>query len=392
MTTTPAPASAPASPAPTPHPAVAVDTDGVDGVDAVVEGHGDDLGRARRRRLFLVWLLALSAVLMASSMLAVSFGPVQVPLATVWKVIGHHAVGWPEQVSWTTAHDSIAWKVRAPRVLSAVFVGAGLAICGVALQALVRNALAEPYLIGVSSGASVGAAAALLFSVSLSGSAWGLSGSAFVGGIAATALVFAIARVGGRLTSTRLVLAGITVSYALSALTSFLIFASDSANGARGVLFWLLGSLTQARWSSLPVPAAAFALTMVVLFSWARRLDALSIGDDTALTLGARPTRLRAQAFVIVAVCVGAVVAIAGPIGFVGLVVPHVARRMVGGEHRRVLPVAALLGAAFLVWADVAARLVLQPREMPLGVVTALVGAPFLLMLVRRFHGTTDTG
>ncbi|MBL7499674.1 iron ABC transporter permease [Frankia sp. CNm7] len=352
----------------------------------------DDLGRTRRARRALTWIAVLSAVLVTSAALAVSLGPVPVPLATVWKVIGHHTVGWPQRVSWTTAEDSIAWTVRAPRVLTAVFVGAGLAVCGVALQALVRNALAEPYLTGVSSGASTGAAAALLFSASLGSSAWGLSGSAFVGGVAATALVFAIARVGGRLTSMRLVLAGVTVSYALSAVTSFLIFASDSVNGARGVLFWLLGSLTQARWSSLPVPVAAVCLTFVALSYWARRLDALSIGDETALTLGVRPTRLRAQVFVVVAVCVGAVVAVAGPIGFVGLVVPHVARRAVGGEHRRVLPVAALLGAGFLVWADVAARTVFAPREIPLGVVTALVGAPFLLVLVRRFHGAADIG
>jgi iron complex transport system permease protein len=189
----------------------------------------------------------------------------------------------------------------------------------------------------------------------------------------------------------RLLLAGVAVGYALYAATSFLIFASDSQEGARTVLFWLLGSLALASWStSLAIVAIVVVFTLALLTLWGRRLDALAIGDETAHTLGISPTRFRAQLLVLVSLCVGAVVAASGGIGFVGLVIPHVARCFVGSAHRRVVPVAALIGAIFLLWADVVGRTILQPRELPIGIITALVGAPFLLILVRRFHAAVQ--
>jgi iron complex transport system permease protein len=188
----------------------------------------------------------------------------------------------------------------------------------------------------------------------------------------------------------RLLLSGVAVGYALYAATSFLIFASGSAEGARSVLFWLLGFLGLARWSTpLAIVLAVVALTVALLVLWGQRMDALALGDETSLTLGTDPSRFRVQLLVVVALCVGVVVAASGGIGFVGLVIPHLARRLVGGAHRRVVPVAALLGAVFLIWADVAARTVLAPRELPIGILTALVGAPFLLVLIRRFHART---
>lgn len=352
-----------------------------------VEATDDEDLRPRHRAAELRYAVLIGLVVVTASV-GVSLGPVRIPVDVVWRVIGHHLIGYPAVADWTLAQDNITWLVRVPRVLLGLAVGAALAVTGAALQALVRNILAEPYLIGVSSGASTGAAVVLLFGTALFGAAGStvLAAAAFGGGLAATALVFLTARTGGRLTPMRLVLAGVTVAYALSAVTSFLIFASDRRDGARGVLFWLLGSLDQARWDALPVPTAATLLVTAVLLLWGRRLDAVAIGDDTALSLGTSPTRFRTQAFLVVALGVGAVVAVAGPIGFVGLVVPHLARRWVGGTHRRMLPVAALLGAVFLVWADVLARVAFAPREMPLGIVTALVGAPFLLLLIRRLH------
>jgi iron complex transport system permease protein len=176
----------------------------------------------------------------------------------------------------------------------------------------------------------------------------------------------------------------VAVSYALSALTSFLIFAADTREGARAVLFWLLGGLDQARWSSVAVPAVTVAATVVVLTLMGRSLDALVAGDDSARALGVDPARFRAGALAVVALNVGVVVAVSGAIGFVGLLVPHVARRFVGGEHRKLLPVAALGGGAFLVAADVVARTAFSPSEVPLGIVTALVGAPFVVVLLRH--------
>ena len=352
---------------------------------AVAPEKAERLDSGRRAAL---WAGGLAALLAVSAPVAIGLGPVPVAPGTVARIVAAHLAGGVE-VTWTPSEDSIVWLVRAPRVLLAAVVGAALAVSGVALQALVRNVLAEPYLLGVSSGASTGAAVTILFGASAGVGASSLTGSAFAGALAATAIVFALAGIGGRITSVRLLLSGVAVGYVLTAATSFLIFASDTPEGARAVLFWLLGSLARADWSAVGVAGGLLAAALAVLLLWARRLDALVLGDDTAHALGSPPARLRAQALAVVALCVGAAVAVSGGIGFVGLVVPHVARLCVGGVHRRLLPVAALLGAVFLVWADVVARTAFAPRELPIGIITAVLGAPFLLFLVRRVRSAT---
>lgn len=351
--------------------------------------HDDDLDRGQRRRRALLWVGGLVALLAVSAPVATGLGAVAVPPGTVTAIIGNRALGLPTALEASPSQVAIVWQVRAPRVLLGLVVGAALALCGAILQTLVRNVLAEPYLLGVTSGASTGAALTILFGVgSAAGGAASLTGSAFLGAVAALALVFTLARSGGRITPVRLLLAGVAVGYLLNAVTSFLIFASDTPDGARAVLFWLLGSLSQARWSSVAITGAVVALTLVVAVASARRLDALAVGDDTARALGVVPARLRALLLAVVALCVGAAVAVSGGIAFVGLVVPHVARVLVGGTHRLTVPVAALLGAVFLLWADVVARTVFDPRELPLGIVTAVVGAPLLVLLVRRLRTT----
>ena len=351
------------------------------------DSHDDELDHGLARRRTRAWVIGLGVSLAVTVVFAVGIGAVPVSPGVVAKIVGHHTVDRPSVVSWTKPEDAIVWDVRLPRVILGVAVGAGLAVTGAALQAMVRNLLADPYLLGVTSGASTGAAAAILFGFGAALGENALSVSAFLGALVAAIGVYLIARIGGRVTSLRLLLSGVAVGYALYAATSFLIFAASSAEGARSVLFWLLGFLGLADWS----PALAATLTVVVvtvalLTLWGQRLDALAIGDETAHVLGIDAARLRVQLLVLVALCVGVVVAASGGIGFVGLVIPHLARRLVGGAHRRVVPVSALLGAVFLTWADVLARTVLAPRELPIGIITALVGAPFLLLLVRRFH------
>ncbi len=346
----------------------------------------DDLDHGQRRRHTLLWVGGLGLLLIVTLPVAVGLGPVGIAPGTVTRIVTYHLFGWPQTVSWSGAEDSIVWLVRMPRVVLGAVVGAGLALTGAALQAMVRNVLADPYILGVTSGASTGAAATILFGVGAAVGASSLTASAFVGALAATAALYLLARVGGQITSIRLLLAGVTIGYVLSAVTSFLIFASDTPEGARAVLFWLLGSLSLARWSSVGIAVLVVGASLVALVLWGRRFDALAIGDDTARTLGVPPTRFRIQALAVVSLCVGAVVAVSGGIGFVGLVVPHVARLCVGGAHRRVYPVSALIGAIFLVWSDVFARIAFAPRELPLGIVTAVVGAPLLIILVRRFH------
>ncbi|MEV7431533.1 iron ABC transporter permease [Nocardioides sp. NPDC092400] len=336
------------------------------------------------------WLVGLAALLVVTVVAGVGAGAVGVPPGTVARVLGHHLLGVPGEVTWSLPQDAIVWQVRLPRVVLGLLVGAGLAVCGVALQAMVRNVLADPYLLGVNSGASSGAAAAILFGVGSGLGQHALPVSAFLGALAASALVFLVARSAGRVTSVRLLLAGVAVGYALYATTSFLIFASGSAEGARSVMFWLLGSLGLAQWDApLAVVAVVVLATVALLATWGRCLDVLALGDETAHALGTSPDRFRTVLLLVVALCVGVLVSAAGSIGFVGLVVPHLARRVVGGRHVRVVPVAALMGAVLLVWADVVARVLLQPQEIPIGIITSLVGAPFLLLLVRRLHATT---
>lgn len=349
-------------------------------------GPVDDLGLGARRRRAGLWALALLALLVVSALASVGAGAVAIPPGDTARIAAHHLLGLGEQ-TWTAPRDAIVWDVRMPRVVLAVGVGAGLSVCGMALQAMVRNVLADPYLLGVNSGASSGAAAAILFGAGAGAGAHALPASAFLGALAASMLVLLAARSGGRVTSLRLLLAGVAVGYALYAATSFLIFASDSAEGSRSVLFWLLGSLSLAAWGApLVIVTLVVALTVLVLSGLGRRLDALAIGDETAQTLGIDPDGFRVRLLLLVALCIGVVVSASGSIGFVGLVVPHLARRVVGSAHSHAVPVAALMGAIFLLWADIVSRTVLAPQEIPLGILTSLVGAPFLLVLIRRMH------
>lgn len=340
----------------------------------------------QRRSHAVVWVTILTLVLAACVALALMIGPVAIPIGEVVQILAATLTG--QSIPQGLAPQAeIVLNLRAPRVVLAVFAGAGLAVAGVVLQAVVRNLLADPYVLGVNSGASTGAAVAILFGA---GAGWGeyaLQCSAFLGALVAIVGVVVLARVAGRMTSTRLLMAGVAVGYALSAVTSFLVFASDSAEGARSVTFWLLGSLSLASWGGpLTVMVVAVTAGVVLIFALARLVDVLASGDENAVTVGVNPDVLRLVLLVAVSLVVGAVVAAVGSIGFVGLVVPHLARRLVGGSHRAVVPVAALAGAVLLVAADMVARVVMAPQELPVGIITALVGTPFLLLLVRRMR------
>ncbi|MGB6244499.1 FecCD family ABC transporter permease [Gordonia sp. (in: high G+C Gram-positive bacteria)] len=339
---------------------------------------------AHSRRRGRLWIVGLTAVAVVSVVMSIGIGPADISPATVLRILAHH-LGLSVDPDWTPAQESIVWRLRVPRVLLAVGVGAGLAVCGAALQAMVRNVLADPYVLGIFSGASTGAAGAILFGYAAGAGQYALPFGAFVGALAASLLVFALARANGRVTSIRLLLSGIAVGYALSAATSFLIFASDDPEGSRSVMFWMLGSLTLAHWDAILVTVlVVVALTTLLARIWAPRLDALTAGDETAFALGVRPDTVRLQLLLVVSLCTGVSVAAAGAIGFVGLVVPHLGRRIVGAAHARLVPVCALLGAVLLIWADALGRVVMQPRELPIGIITAMVGAPFLVILIRR--------
>jgi len=337
---------------------------------------------------FAAVLGGLCLALTVSLVLAVTLGPADISPATAWQ-IGVHQF-WPDVVSanWPAAHERIVWHIRLPRALLAVLVGATLAVVGTVLQAMVRNPLADPTILGGTSGAAAGAVSVIVLGWAFAG-IYTLPVAAFAGGLIGYGLAFLLAHSAGGLSPLRLVLAGIAVSYLFAALTSMLIFISEQSQTARIALFWMLGALGGARWDQLGLPAILLGAGLVYLLAQARPLNLLLFGDETATSMGVPPDRLRRVLFVVVALLTGTSVALAGGVGFVGLVIPHAARMAVGSDHRRVLPLAALVGALFLLWADVLARLVIQPRELPIGVITALVGAPvFALLLRSRLRGS----
>ena len=335
---------------------------------------------ALRRLKFHAWLAGLVLLLVASITLAVTIGPAEIGAGEVWATIAHRLGLFPESPV-SLLREGIVWELRLPRVLAAAMVGAGLAICGAVMQALTRNPLADPYLLGLSSGASVGAVAMLLI-----GATFLLPIGAFLGALAAMGLTLGIARALGAITATRAILAGLAVSALASALTSFLIFWTATGDSYREILSWLMGSLAGARWADTGLAATALAVVGLPLLASGRVLDGFVFGDTAARALGIDVERTRWLLLSATALLTGVLVAISGAIGFVGLILPHAVRLIAGGRHRHLLPLAALAGAVFMVWADTAARTLFDPRELPVGIVTAMIGAPafFLVLLFNR--------
>lgn len=325
-------------------------------------------------------LVLLALALLLTPALTVVIGAAAVPLDEVIGVLASHIPGLDVQITWDRSIDAIVWDTRLPRIIAGVAVAAILGVSGVVLQAVVRNALAEPYVLGVSAGASSGAAFAIII-VGASG-AMAVGMMAFAGALLATLLVLAIA---GRTQSPlQLILGGLGVGFGFQALTNLIIFSSDSPETARSVMFWTLGSLARASWDSVPVVMLAALLLTVLMMLCGPILDALASGDRTAQAVGVEPARARILLLIPVSAAVALAVATAGGIGFVGLVVPHLIRSFIGPAHRFLVLGSALAAGLFLVWADAFARLAFAPAEVPIGVVTGLIGAPGLVLLVRR--------
>jgi iron complex transport system permease protein len=327
-------------------------------------------------------LLGLALLLAMSCALSLAFGAAKVELDQVLSILGRHLFGIAVETPVSVGQDSIVWQLRAPRVLLGALVGAGLALVGTVLQAVTRNPLADPHLLGVSSGAAFGAVVVVLYLGEFAG-LLSLPLAAFVGALASMLLVLAIASRSGRLESDRLLLAGVAVSFVMMAASNLLLYLGNP-HAASSVLFWMLGGLGLARWELLWLPALCLALALALLLGLGRALNALMAGEQSAVSLGLEPRRVRLLAFVVASLLTGVLVSLSGSIGFVGLMLPHVARFLVGAEHRRLLPVAALLGALFLVWVDVAARTWLAPQDLPIGIVTAAIGGVFFVALLRR--------
>ena len=325
-------------------------------------------------------LALLALALLLTPALTVVIGAAAVPLDEVIGVLASHVPGLDVQITWDRSIDAIVWDTRLPRIIAGVAVAAILGVSGVVLQAVVRNALAEPYVLGVSAGASSGAAFAIIIVGTSVATVVGVM--AFAGALLATLLVLAIA---GRTQSPlQLILGGLGVGFGFQALTNLIIFSSDSPETARSVMFWTLGSLARVGWDSVPVITVAALLLTVLMVLCGPILDALASGDRTAQAVGIEPARARILLLIPVSAAIALAVATAGGIGFVGLVVPHLVRSFIGPAHRFLVLGSALAAGLFLVWADAFARLAFAPAEVPIGVVTGLVGAPWLVLLVRR--------
>jgi iron complex transport system permease protein len=330
------------------------------------------------------WMLfSISVILLILSIIvAVAIGAVPLPLSLVVSIISHEL--WPTITPhWSVADSQIVLQFRLPRVLVAAVVGAALAVSGTTLQAMVRNPLADPYIFGISSGASVAAVAVLTLGIGFTGIP--VSFAAFIGALTTMAVVYGFAQHQGHVTPLRLILAGVAIGYLLSAVTSYLVLrASTPGMGATAALSWLAGSLGNAKWEHLGIPTLVLFTTTSYLLVHAATLNALATGEETAITLGIDIERIRIRLFIATSLLVGTAVAISGAIGFVGLLIPHMIRMLVGASHQRVLPLAALIGASFLVLVDVIGRIIIAPQELPVGLVTAACGAPFFLWLMRH--------
>jgi iron complex transport system permease protein len=341
--------------------------------------------RQRRRRRAGLLCLLLSAALCLLVVLSGAIGAVEVSAGQSARIVAGHllpGMPWMHDGSLTPLQDQAVWQFRLPRALLAGLAGAGLALAGALMQVTVRNPLAEPYILGVSSGAGVGAVLVIVLgSAALGGISLHLA--AFLGALGACAAVVVLARRDGILSPTRMILAGVALGSLLSAVTSYLTLTSEAQNVV-GVMFFLLGSVSGATMGQLAAPAAALAVACLVAALLARSLNALMTGDESAAALGVDAQRMRGLLLVLSSLLTGTVVAVAGGIGFVGLVVPHISRMLVGADHRRMLPVTVLGGAVFLMAADLLARTVARPTEVPLGILTAVVGAPFFLWLMRQ--------
>lgn len=335
-------------------------------------------------QLLAVVFAALGAALLISMVLAVNIGAVDVRPDQVFRIICNKLAGselFP--VSWSKAQESIIWSLRFPKVLVAACTGSGLSLAGILMQALTRNPMAEPYILGISSGASTGAVSAILIgSFPLLGSV-SVSAGAFLGALLSAVIVFVIAGTGGGNT-TRLILVGLALSAMFSALTNVLLFLSPDSHKVKSAMFWMTGSFSGIQWSDVLPAVLTLLVGLAAVVFMSQELDALLLGEDAAKNYGVHTAAVKTVLIIVSTLITGILVSMSGVIGFVGLVVPHVSRGLVGAAHRRLIPLSALLGGIFMIWADVIARVSVAPEELAVGVVTALAGAPFFLFMLRK--------
>lgn len=332
----------------------------------------------------MITILLVMAVL--TILLATGLGPVSVSPGTTARILLSEIpiLGDNIAVTWETLDYNIVMGLRLPRVCLGMVVGASLAVCGVTMQALVRNNLADPFILGVSSGAAAFATLSMLFGAFAFLGTYALSLSAFIGSAITIIFVYVISRVRGRINITQLLLSGVAVSMIMDGVTSIIKLGAPNALGLHNAEFWMSGSLAGAKWAYLKLPLLVLVVCMIFLMMNYRGLNLLLLGDESAGALGVNVRRLQKALILIASLMAGVTIAVSGSIGFVGLMVPHFTRMLVGGDHKKVLPLSALLGGILVVWVDVAARMIIAPEELPVGILTAVIGGPVFIWMLKK--------
>lgn len=330
--------------------------------------------------------VAFALILVVSVVVSLSLGSARLPLGEVWQILLHRLSGGVFfQGEWPGADEAIILRVRLPRVVLAVLVGAALALAGAGFQGVLRNPLADPYTLGVASGSSVGAAFLMLFGLQGLIGQWTVPIVAFLMGMLTLVLVFLLAgSVGGKKGAQveTLILAGVVVQAFFGSLVSLMVSLANKV--VNDIVFWLMGSLSMRGWNYSLVILPYLVLGLLVLIGFSRSLNLFALGEHQAEHMGVDVRRTKIIVLSVSTLLTAAAVSVSGVIGFVGLVVPHLVRLLTGPDYRRLIPLSALAGGTYVLWADSIARLALNPREIPLGVVTALIGAPFFAYLLRR--------
>lgn len=343
----------------------------------------------KKTSLYGVVLLILGAGLVFSILASITFGNADISIQEVYKVIFYEIFHVDSFSAYQdgAVHD-VVWLIRFPRVLLAAGIGMGLSVCGVVMQAVVKNPLADPYVLGVSSGAYLGAAAAIILGIGaiFGDNAMGIM--AFIGAVAASFAVLFISGIGGRSSAGKLILAGMAISSVCSAFANFLIYISQNRDATTQISYWSMGSLATADWDNVPVILPIMILATLIFWTQYRKLNLMLLGDETAITLGTDLHKARIAYMLLSSFMVGFAVCAAGMIGFVGLIIPHAMRMLFGTDHKRLIPLSALTGTIFLIWADVACRVILKNSELPIGILVSLIGAPcFIYLMVRKSYG-----
>lgn len=331
--------------------------------------------------LTVLVLFSLATVILATGVGSVSVKPYNTARILLSQIPG--ASDWVTH-NWKPLEENIVMGLRLPRTALGFVVGASLAVCGVTMQALVRNPLADPFLLGVSSGAAAFATFGLIFGFFSFLGVYALSLSAFLGAGFTIVMVYILARVKGRINITHLLLSGVALAMIMDGFTSIIKISAPNALGIHNAEFWMAGSLAGAKWAYLTLPTIMLIACTAYLILNFRGLNLLILGDESAQALGLNVRRLQKILVLVASLISGVTIAVSGTIGFVGLMVPHFTRILVGGDHKRVLPISALLGGILVVWVDVIARTMAAPEEIPVGILTAIIGGPIFIFMLKR--------